>query len=38
MVQILQLNKNWEVYHMFTKEFVRIVVGKKVYGRTMHFA
>jgi hypothetical protein len=31
MVQILQLNKIWEVYHMFTKEFVRIVVGKKVW-------
>jgi hypothetical protein len=25
----LQLNENWEVYHMFTKELVRIVVGKK---------
>jgi hypothetical protein len=31
MVQILQLKENWEVYHMFTKEFVRIVVGKKVW-------
>jgi hypothetical protein len=31
MVQILQLNNNWDVYHIFTKEFVRIAVGKKVW-------
>jgi hypothetical protein len=30
-IQFLQLNKNWEVFHMFTKEFVRIAVGKKVW-------
>jgi hypothetical protein len=25
------INGDWSVYHMFTKEFVRIVVGKKVW-------
>jgi hypothetical protein len=31
MVEFLELNTNWKVYHMFIKEFVRIVLGKKVW-------
>jgi hypothetical protein len=34
MDQFLLLNRDWEVYHMFTKEFVRIVVvGRMNYRR-----
>jgi hypothetical protein len=36
MADYLQLNENWAVYHMFTKEFVRIVVGKKVWKNSAY--
>jgi hypothetical protein len=31
MEEILELNENWSVYHWFATEFVRVVVGKKIW-------
>jgi hypothetical protein len=34
--EFLELNTKWKVYHMFIKEFVRIVLGKKVWKNTSY--